>query len=59
VLPEKFASPLYVAVIEWDPMEKAFTVNCAVPLDGSAELPREAAPSSNVTVPVGAPVEVD
>jgi hypothetical protein len=48
----KFASPLYVAVIEWPPAARVVGLKTAVdPL--SAADPMEAPPSKNTTEPVG------
>ena len=54
VLEVKFASPLYFAVMEWEPMEKLERASCAEPVE-RLEDPSETAPSKNVTVPLGVP----
>ena len=56
VLLRKFASPLYLAVMECDPAASAppAAVNCAAPPDRAAE-PICALPSKKVMVPVGTP----
>jgi hypothetical protein len=55
VLPEKLESPLYLAVIEWDPTASVDVANVATPPD-SVPVPRVVVPSRKVTVPVGVPV---
>ena len=60
VLPEKFASPLYVAEMACEPTARPLMVNCTRPPLGNEELPSELEPSSKVTVPVGGvPLEED
>ena len=54
VLPLKFASPPYAAVIGCDPTASVDVVNAALPLL-SVPVPSTVAPSLNVTVPVGVP----
>jgi hypothetical protein len=54
VLPLKFVSPAYEAVIEWDPTASALVVNVAVPPD-NVPVPSVTVPSRNVTVPDGLP----
>ncbi len=56
MLPLKFVSPLYLAVIEWDPTVNALVANVAWPVASRLPLPRVLVPSRNVTVPVGVPV---
>jgi len=58
VLPEKVASPLYLAVIEWVPTDKPAVLEVQVKgaAAGNVQVPIVAAPSRNVTVPVGVPV---
>jgi hypothetical protein len=58
VLPVKFASPPYTAVIECDPTASVDVVNAALPLL-SAPVPSLVVPSLNVTDPVGVPVVDD
>ena len=57
VLAPKFASPLYLAVIEWVPTDKLAVLEVHVKgaAAGNVQVPIVAAPSSNVTVPVGVP----
>jgi hypothetical protein len=53
-LPVTFPSPLYTAVMKWEPIARAFNVILAVfPLSGT--FPNGVLPSLNVTVPVAAP----
>ena len=54
VLPAKFVSPPYWAVMLWDPAPREEVENEAVPELSDTE-PREVAPSKNVTVLVGVP----
>ena len=54
VLPLKFVSPLYVAVIECDPAVSNDVLKAVAPAF-SMPVPIEAVPSKNVTVPVGVP----
>src|SRR5271168_3535838 len=54
VLPVKFASPPYTAVIEWAPAVRAEVARVALPL-ASVPMPSEVAPSMNVTLPVIVP----
>ena len=54
MLPLKFPSPLYFAVMECEPGVKFETVTCAALLDIAA-VPREVVPSRNVIVPVTEP----
>lgn len=54
VLPPKFASPLYTAVIECDPSVNADVVNVATP-ETTVPDPSNVAPSKNCTVPVNVP----
>jgi hypothetical protein len=56
VLPVKFASPPYAAVIEWVPTESDEVVNAACRLALSVLVPIGVLPSKNCTVPVGSPV---
>src|ERR1700676_4285798 len=58
VLPVKFASPPYTAVIECDPTASVDVVNAALPLL-SVPVPSTVVPSLNVTDPVGVPVVND
>src|SRR5205814_1575287 len=51
----KLASPLKLAVIGWEPTTNADVVNVATP-PLSVPVPSTAAPSLNMTVPVGVPV---
>jgi hypothetical protein len=53
----KFVSPLYTAVMEWEPTNKADVLNVATPPD-NVPVPMEVPPSLNVTVPVGVPTEL-
>jgi len=55
VLPAKFASPPYTAVIECEPAVSAVVVNVACALPLRAPVPSVVAPSMNVTVPLGVP----
>jgi hypothetical protein len=55
VSPAKFASPPYCAVIECDPCASADVINVAFPPAPTVLIPREVAPSKNVTVPVIVP----
>ena len=55
VLPVKFASPLYVAVIECGPNVNDDVANVATPLPFSVPVPSVATPSLNVTVPIAVP----
>ena len=59
VLALKLASPLYTAVMEWEPDDNPPTVNCGLPLPDKLVLAREVVPSNNVTVPLGTPLEGD
>ena len=52
VLPAKFVSPLYCAVMDWEPAGKEETVSCAVPFE-SETVPRVVVPFRKVTEPVG------
>ena len=54
VVPEKFASPLYLAVIECEPVDKLDTDSCAALLETVA-VPKDVAPSRKVIVPVALP----
>ena len=54
VLPLKFASPLYVAVIKCDPVLSDDVLKAAVPAF-SVPVPNHIVPSKNVTVPVRVP----
>ena len=54
VLPVKFASPLYFAVIECEPAARVEIVNCALLLESVAE-PKELEPSRKAIVPVALP----
>lgn len=54
VLPVKFASPPYIAVIEWEPIAKVEVAKAANP-PSSMPVPSVLVPSLNVTVPVGVP----
>ena len=56
VLPVKFVSPEYFAVIEWVPIASDDVLSVACPFAPSAPVPICAAPSKNTTVPVGVPV---
>jgi len=53
VLPEKFASPGYCAVMECTPVVRAVVENVATPEEFSVPVPSAVAPSRNVTMPVG------
>jgi len=59
VLDAKVASPLYVAVMEWEPAVSVLVANVAIAEPFSGPLPKVVAPSLNVTVPVGVPGDVD
>lgn len=52
VLPAKKASPEYLAVMEWEPTAREDVENCTI-VPARLNVPRVAAPSKNVTVPVG------
>ena len=54
VLPEKFVSPLYFAVIECEPADKLESESCAASLETVA-VPKDVVPSRNVIVPVALP----
>ncbi len=54
VLPEKFASPLYFAVIECGPADNLDNDSCAV-LFETVAVPNEVVPSRKVIVPVALP----
>ncbi len=54
VLPAKAAFAEYVAVMEWEPTTRSGVVKVAWPA-ARAPVPMAAAPSKNVTVPVGVP----
>src|SRR5439155_1511772 len=56
VLPLKFASPPYDALIEWEPTASVLVTNVAWPEEFRVPVPRVRGPSLNVTVPVGVPV---
>jgi hypothetical protein len=55
VLPLKLESPLYFAVIEWDPTDSVLVMKVVEP-DARVPVPRVVVPSRKVTVPVGVPV---
>src|SRR5439155_1224321 len=55
VLPLKFASPPYDALIEWEPTASVLVTNVAWPEPFRVPVPRVLEPSLNVTVPVGVP----
>ena len=48
-----FASPLYTAVIEWEPADSVDVGHDALPLVNVTAEQIDVAPSLNVTVPVG------
>ena len=54
VLAVKLLSPLYFAVMEWEPNDKLDSESCAILLETVA-VPKDVAPSRNVTVPVTVP----
>ena len=54
VLAEKFASPLYFAVIWCAPADKLDNDSCA-PLLDTVVVPKDVVPSRKVIVPVGLP----
>lgn len=56
MLPVKFASPPYVAVMLWVPVANSLTDRVAAPLALREEFPRLVTPSLKVTVPVGVPL---
>lgn len=56
VLPVKFVSPVYWAVIECAPTESALVVSVAWRAALSVAVPSEVVPSRKVTVPVGVPL---
>src|SRR6266581_4444798 len=55
VLPLKFASPPYDALIEWEPTASVLVTNVAWPEAFRVPVPRVLGPSLKVTVPVGVP----
>src|SRR5438874_1051913 len=55
VLPLKFASSPYDALIEWEPTASVLVTNVAWPEPFSVPVPRVLEPSLKVTVPVGVP----
>src|SRR5947208_1878611 len=55
VLPLKFASPPYDALMEWGPTASVLVTNVAWPEAFRVPVPRVVGPSLNVTVPVGVP----
>jgi len=55
VLPRKFASPGYTAVIGCAPTERVAVLSVACPAPFSVPVPRLVAPSMKVTIPVGVP----
>ena len=55
MLPKKFPSPLYVAVIECAATANEEAVNVADPEELSESVPSVVVPSRKVTVPVGTP----
>src|SRR5437867_146205 len=55
VLPLKFASPPYDAVIEWEPTASVLVTNVAWPEPSRVPVPSALGPSLKVTVPVGMP----
>ena len=55
LLPRKFGSPPWLAVMVWLPTVSVDVVNVACPLLSSEAVPRVLAPSVKVTVPVGVP----
>lgn len=56
VLPLKFVSPAYTAVMECEPTVSVEVVNVAFPVPSSVWLPSVVVPSLNVTLPVGVPL---
>ena len=50
----KFVSPLYTAVMEWEPLVNVDVLKVATPAD-NVPVPIVVPPSLNVTVPVGVP----
>ena len=58
VLAAKLESPLYLAVMEWEPTEREETVSGAEAPERFAD-PSEELPSKKVTVPVGDPPAED
>src|SRR5438876_1134623 len=58
VLPLKFASPPYDALIEWEPTASVLVTNVAWPEPFRVPVPRVLEPSLKVTVPVGVPAPV-
>src|SRR5207247_3355325 len=55
VLPVKFPSPPYDAVIEWEPTASVLVTNVPWPEPSRVPVPRTVEPSLKVTVPVGVP----
>src|SRR5216117_2583887 len=55
VLPLKFASPPYDALIEWEPTASVLVTNVAWPEPFRVPVPRVLVPSLKVTCPVGVP----
>lgn len=58
MLPPKFVSPPYTAVILCAPTVSVLVLNVAMPLPSSVPLPMGIPPSWKVTVPVGVPLAV-
>ena len=58
VLPAKFESPPYTAIIACDPSDNIDVVNVACPPEFSTSVPSVDDPSLKVTVPAGMPVGV-
>ena len=55
LLPRKFGSPLWLAMMAWLPTVSVDVMNVACPLSSSEAVPTVVAPSLKVTVPVGVP----
>src|SRR5579872_383951 len=55
VLPSKFVSPLYTAVMVWVPVVEKLVDRVALPPASTVAVPITAFPSLKVTVPVGVP----
>lgn len=55
LLPRKFGSPPWLAVMVWLPIFSVDVMNVACPLLSSEAVPRAVAPSVKATVPAGVP----
>jgi hypothetical protein len=59
VLPAKFVSPLYTAVMLCDPRGSVLRVKTAAPLASNVAFPKGVLPSMKVTLPVGVPLVLE